>query len=111
MTNLVSCLPACVNCKILFFYLNLSQEEAERWKERGNQLLSCKEASILDLVIACYTLALRFTPALEKDLRATILSNRSLMHKKRGNAEEALKDARDCVDSKPDWYKVKLLFT
>ena len=91
--------------------MNLSQEEAERWKERCNHLLACKEANTLDLVIACYTLALRFTPANEKDLRATILSNRSLMHKKRGNAEEALKDARDCVDSKPDWHKVKLSFT
>ena len=61
-------------------------------------------------MIACYTLALKFTPEHERDLRATILSNRSLMHKNRGNAEEALKDARDCVDSKPDWYKVKLAF-
>lgn len=93
-----------------FFYLNLSQEEAERWKERGNQLLSCKETKTLDLVIACYTLALKFTPEHEKDLRATILSNRCLMYIRRENAEEALKDARDCVDIKPDWPKVKLPF-
>ena len=95
---------------ILVSYLNLSQEEAERWKERGNQLQSCKETNYLDLVIACYTLALRFTPANEKDLRATILSNRCLMYIKQENAEEALKDARDCVDIKPDWPKVKLPF-
>lgn len=89
------------------FFISRSQEEAARWKERGNQLLSSKEANTLDLVIACYTLALKFTPGNEKDLRATIFSNRSLMYKKRGNAEEALKDAQDCVDSKPDWSKVK----
>ena len=64
----------------------------------------------MDLAIACYTLALKFTPEHEKDLRATILSNRSLMHKNGGNAEEALKDALDCVDSKPEWSKVKLPF-
>lgn len=57
-------------------------------------------------MIACYTLALKFTPAYEKDLRATILSNRSLMYIKQGKAEEALKDAQDCVDSKPNWAKV-----
>jgi len=89
------------------FFISLSQEEAERWKKRGNDLLSSNEANKLDLVIACYTLALKFTPGHEKDLRATILSNRCLMYKRRGNAEEALKDAQDCVDSKPDWAKVK----
>ena len=57
-------------------------------------------------MIACYTLALKFAPEHEKDLRAAILSNRCLMYKKQGNAEEALKDARDCVDCKPDWSKV-----
>lgn len=70
-------------------------------------LLSSKEgASTLNLVIACYTLALKFTPEHEKDLRAAILSNRCLMYLKQGNAEEALKDARDCVDCKPYWPKV-----
>ena len=83
----------------------MTQEEAERWKKRGNELLS-KEANSLDLVTACYTLALKFTPAHEKDLKATILSNRSLMYIRQGKAEDALKDAQDCVDSKPDWAKV-----
>ena len=87
-------------------FISLSQEEAERWKKRGNDLFS-NEANKLDLVIACYTLALKFTPEHEKDLRATILSNRCLMYIKRGNAEEALEDAQDCVDSKPEWSKVK----
>lgn len=87
--------------------LYLKQEEAERWKKRGNCLLST-QATSLELVIACYTLSLQFAPENEKDLRATILSNRSLMYKKQGKAEDALKDAQDCVDIKPDWAKVLL---
>ena len=86
-------------------HFTLAQEEAERWKERGN-LLS-KGAHLVDLAIACYSLALKFTPGYETDLRAFILSNRSLMYKKQGKAELALKDAQECVDAKPRWAKVK----
>ena len=81
----------------------VSQDEAARWKERGNRLW--KENS-LNLAIAYYSLAINFAPLKEKDLRATILSNRSLVYNKQGRDEEALSDARECVKSKPGWSKV-----
>lgn len=78
------------------------QDEAERWKERGNRL--SKESNSVDLAIDCYSLALKYTK--EKDLKATILSNRSLMYKNTERYEEALLDAQRCVENKPDWAKV-----
>ena len=81
------------------------QEEAERWKERGNRL--SKEPNSVDLAIAYYSLALNYTPSKEKDLKAIILSNRSLMYKKKGREKEARWDAQHCVDNKPDWSKVR----
>ena len=63
----------------------------------------------MDLAIACYSLALNFMPPHEKDLKGTILSNRSLMYKKQGNAEDAMNDAQQCVLFKPSWSKVSLL--
>ena len=77
-------------------------DEAERWKERGNRL--SKEPNSVDLAIDCYSLALKYTK--EKDLKATILSNRSLMYKNTERYEEALLDAQRCVENKPDWAKV-----
>ena len=87
----------------------MTQEEAERWKVRGNQF--SKEASSVDLAIACYSLALNFTPEKETFLKATILSNRSMMYKKQDKVDEALKDAQECVNSKPDWHKVRFSTT
>ena len=63
----------------------------------------------MDLAIACYSLALKFTPVEENDLKATIYSNRSLMYKRQGKAEEALMDAQKCVDNKPRWAKVRFV--
>jgi len=80
------------------------QEEAKRWKKRGNQLY--REHNSVDLAIAYYSLALNYTPLNEKDLKATILSNRSLMYKKKGRDKEALRDAQQCVENKPNWAKV-----
>ena len=60
----------------------------------------------MELVIAYYSLALSYTPPNERDLKATILSNRSLMYKKTGKDEEALRDAQQCVQNNPNWAKV-----
>ena len=60
----------------------------------------------MELAIAYYSLALSYTPPNERDLRATILSNRSLMYKKTGKDEEALRDAQQCVQNNPNWAKV-----
>ena len=87
-------------CCVLFFL----QEEAKRWKERGNHL--SKEPDSVELAIAYYSLALSYTPPNERDLKATILSNRSLMYKKTGKDEEALRDAQQCVQNNPNWAKV-----
>lgn len=91
---------------LTIFNLNLAaQDEAERWKERGNQI--SKEANSVDLAIACYSLALNFTPAQEKFLKAAILSNRSMMYRKQDKVDEALNDAQECINNKPDWPKVR----
>ena len=63
----------------------------------------------MDLAIAYYSLALNFTPSEEKGLKATILSNRSLMYKKKGRDDDALKDAQLCADSNPTWAKVRVV--
>lgn len=60
----------------------------------------------MELAIAYYSLALSYTPPYERDLKATILSNRSLMYKKTGKDEEALRDALQCVQNNPNWAKV-----
>ena len=60
----------------------------------------------MELAIAYYSLALGYTPPYERDLKATILSNRSLMYKKTGKDEEALRDALQCVQNNPNWAKV-----
>ena len=64
----------------------------------------------MDLAIDYYTLALNYTPSDETDLKGIILSNRSLMHKKRGSEEEALSDAQTCVENTPNWAKVRLVW-
>ena len=80
------------------------QEEAKRWKDRGNHV--SKEPNSVELAIAYYSLALSYTPPYERDLKATILSNRSLMYQKTGKDEEALRDAQQCVQNNPNWAKV-----
>jgi len=62
----------------------------------------------VDLAIKYYSLALNYTPSDEKNLKATILSNRSLMSLRKGRDQEALLDAQQCVDNKPNWEKVRL---
>ena len=83
------------------------QEEAERWKKRGNDL--SKEPNLVDQVIACYSLALNFTPAVERELKATIFSNRSLMYNNHGKADQALRDAQNSVENNPRWPKARML--
>lgn len=87
-----------------FWYI---QEEAERWKKRGNNL--SKEPNLVDQAIACYSLALKFTPTIERDLKATIFSNRSLMYNKQGKANQALRDAQNSVENNPRWPKARML--
>ena len=82
------------------------QGEAITWKERGNRL--SKEPNSVDLAIACYSLALHYTPPIDRDLKATILSNRSLMYIKTGSYDDALRDAHQCVEITPSWAKVNL---
>ena len=82
------------------------QGEAITWKERGNRL--SKEPNSVDLAIACYSLALHYTPPIDRDLKATILSNRSLMYINTGSYDDALRDAHQCVEITPSWAKVNL---
>ena len=64
----------------------------------------------MDLAIRCYSLALNYTPKGEKELKSTILSNRSLMYIKKGEDKEALRDATRCVECNPKWAKVGIQF-
>ncbi|XP_068702489.1 TPR and ankyrin repeat-containing protein 1-like [Montipora foliosa] len=82
----------------------MNAEEGNRWKVRGNELSRESKASV-DLAIRCYSLALNYTPKGRKELKATILSNRSLMYIKKGEDKEALRDAKQCVECNPKWAK------
>ena len=99
------------HCGICFqiFTLDSShfqQDEAKRWKDRGNKLSI--DSSSVDMAIRCYSLALNYAPLKEKDLKGTILSNRCSMYIKKGDNEAALEDARQSVKYKPDWAKVTI---
>ena len=99
------------HCGICFQIFTLDschfqQDEAKRWKDRGNKL--SKDSSSVDMAIRCYSLALKYAPLKEKELIGTILSNRCSMYIKKGDNEAALKDARQSVKYKPDWAKVTI---
>ena len=89
-----------------FYSLHFQQDEAKRWKERGNELST--DSSSLVLAIRCYSLALKYAPPKEKELIAVTLSNRCSMFIKKGDNEAALEDARQSVKYKPDWAKVTI---
>ncbi|XP_022794046.1 uncharacterized protein LOC111332849 isoform X2 [Stylophora pistillata] len=83
-----------------------SSKEAERWKKRGNDLW--KDSNLVDQAITCYSLALKFTPAIENVLKATLFSNRSLMYNQQGKAALALRDALSCMENNPRWPKARI---
>ena len=84
------------------------QEEAIKWKERGNFLFKEKK---LDVLVEYYSLAISYTPINSQDLLSQLLCNRSLAHIKNGTFKLALTDAKHCIKLRPEWSKVSISHT
>ncbi|KAA0716568.1 Stress-induced-phosphoprotein 1 [Triplophysa tibetana] len=72
-------------------------EKASQLKDQGNKALS---AGNLDEAVKCYTEALTLDPSSH-----VLFSNRSAAYAKKGDYDNALKDACQTIKIKPDWGK------
>lgn len=78
----------------VFSFLN----QASQLKDQGNKALS---AGKIDVAVRCYTEALAIDPT-----NYVLFSNRSAAYAKKGDYDNALKDACQTIKIKPDWGKV-----
>ncbi|XP_073695553.1 stress-induced-phosphoprotein 1 [Garra rufa] len=72
-------------------------EKASQLKDQGNKALS---AGNVDEAVRCYTEALTLDPS-----NHVLFSNRSAAYAKKGDYDNALKDACQTIKIKPDWGK------
>ncbi|XP_057181278.1 stress-induced-phosphoprotein 1 [Triplophysa rosa] len=72
-------------------------EKASQLKDQGNKALS---AGNLDEAVKCYTEAMTLDPSSH-----VLFSNRSAAYAKKGDYDNALKDACQTIKIKPDWGK------
>merc|ERR1719428_1341336 len=75
----------------------IQEISAEEFKALGNEAIKKNE---LKAALEHYNNGLRVDPG-----HAMILSNRALCHHKLGNLQEALEDALQVIEMKPDFYK------
>jgi stress-induced-phosphoprotein 1 len=71
--------------------------DVELLKSEGNKLF--KDAKFKEAAV-CYTKALKIEPK-----NHLLLSNRSAAFLGMGRDNQALKDAENCIEIKPDWAK------
>ena len=79
----------------------------QKWRGRGNQLFKEKQ---YELVVKYYSLAICYVPQTGNEnsrLRAMLLSNRCAAYLNLEMYDRALDDARKCVESEPEWSKVR----
>lgn len=73
--------------------------QATQLKDKGNAFL---QAGDFTKAIECYTEAIGVQPS-----NHVFYSNRSAAYAKDARYEQALEDAKKCVELKPDWGKVR----
>ena len=80
------------------------QAFANQWKDWGNELWKKDD---VQFTAEYYSLAIKFLPGTNAQLRAKLLSNRSKAYLRRGAFPKAQKDARDCIGLWPEWFRVR----
>lgn len=83
--------------------VNIPILQAAKLKDQGNTHL---QAGDLAKAVECYTEAISLDPS-----NHVFYSNRSAAYAKDKKYEQALADAKKCVELKPDWGKVRELFS
>lgn len=81
--------------------VNIPILQAAKLKDQGNTHL---QAGDLAKAVECYTEAISLDPS-----NHVFYSNRSAAYAKDKKYEQALADAKKCVELKPDWGKVREL--
>ena len=64
------------------------------------------KAEEFDHMVEYYDLAIKFVPGSNAELRATLLSNRSMAHIRRKGYKKAMKDANECISTRKGWFRV-----
>ena len=80
------------------------QAFANQWKDWGNELW---KKDNVQFTAEYYSLAIKFLPGTSAQLRAKLLSNRSMAYLRREAFPKAQKDARDCITLWPEWFRVR----
>lgn len=70
---------------------------------KGNEIL---KAGKYDYAADCYSLAIKYAPQDDVELRGILYSNRSLAYFRKKQFREAKEDAQQCLEYRPQWSKV-----
>ena len=101
MSNVIE--PIVKNMKNKYAFLNNVQNEASKWKEKGNEMFRWKK---FDMAIDCYTLSIQYVAVDNAQLMGTLYGNRSQAYFKKKQFNKAKDDAEKCLKYRPNWSKV-----